>query len=101
MTVAISRGWRRHGWNGDRCKGMPGSWPPQDLPHLTEHNCIITSPATADYNCLAWAGGDDTRWWEPDPMGQYYWPDDAPRTLTTDAFLRAYSTLGFRLFFYC
>ena len=32
-------------------------------------------------------------------MGQYYWPDDAPRTLTRDAFLRAYSTLGFRLCF--
>ena len=32
-------------------------------------------------------------------MGQYYWPDDAPRTLTMDAFFRAYSTLGFRLCF--
>jgi hypothetical protein len=29
-------------------------------------------------------------WWWPDAMGQHYWPPDAPREETLDAFVRAY-----------
>lgn len=78
---------------------MPGSWPPQDLPDLTNQNCTLTSPATPLYNCIAWAAGDDSRWWEPDPFQQYYWPPNIPRDFTTDAYLQAYGTIGYRLCF--
>ena len=78
---------------------MPGSWPPSELPNLIDNNCQITSPTTPRYNCIAWAAGDNSRWWEPDPFGQYYWPPNIPRTFTTDAFLQAYGMLGFRLCF--
>jgi hypothetical protein len=40
------------------------------LPRLTPGNHRITSPATSDYNCVAWSAGDTTRWWQPGS----YWP---------------------------
>jgi len=36
-----------------------------DFPRLTPGNHRITSPPTPDYNCIAWANGDTTRWWQP------------------------------------
>ena len=78
---------------------MRGSWAQPELPHLTDHNCEITSPATRRYNCIAWAAKDVVRWWWPDPMNIGYWPPNAPRDVTIAAFLRAYGTLGFALCF--
>jgi len=78
---------------------MPGSWPPNELPHLAEDNCEVKSKATKRYNCVAWAAGEDFRWWWPDPMGKDYWPLGIPRAVTVEAFLLAYGTLGFKLYF--
>ncbi len=57
----------------------------------------ITSPATPGYNCIAWAAGDDSRWWWPDEFEQYYWPEEVPRRSTLDAFVDAFRTLGFEV----
>jgi hypothetical protein len=78
---------------------MPGSWPPDSFPGLSPLNHVITSRATRQYNCLAWAAGEATRRWEPDRLGIYYWPPGVPRTITIDSFVRAYETLGFHLCF--
>lgn len=78
---------------------MPGSWPPRELPNLSDHNCTITSKATPSYNCIAWAAGDSSRWWEPDQFFLYYWPPGIPRVFTVDAYMQAFGTLGFRLCF--
>lgn len=37
------------------------------------HDCQVTSPATYDYNCFAWAVGESDVCWAPNP--DYYWPD--------------------------
>jgi len=55
----------------------------------------IKSDEAEDYNCIAWAAGDNTQWWEPDVWGNYYWPPNVPRQITLDAFIKAYETLGF------
>lgn len=55
----------------------------------------ITSPAEPDYNCIAWAAGDDSRWWEPDAFGLYHWPNGVPRQYTLEAYAEAFSQLGF------
>jgi hypothetical protein len=73
---------------------MPGSWPPHALPNLNDQNCVETSQRTRTYNCIAWAAGDDQRWWWPGPM-QGYWPADVPREETVEAFLQAFATLGY------
>jgi hypothetical protein len=41
-----------------------------DFPRLTEQNHRITSPATAEYNCIAWSANDVDHWWEPG----VFWP---------------------------
>jgi len=76
---------------------MPGSWPQHELPNLTDANCAITSPKKRGYNCIAWAAGNDTRNWWPDPVGIGYWPQGVPREVTFNAFLAAYRTLGYEV----
>lgn len=78
---------------------MPGSWPAHELPNLNDQNCQVTSPATARYNCIAWAVAETFRWWWPDPMNIGYWPPTIRREETVAAFIQAYSTRGFRLCF--
>jgi hypothetical protein len=63
-----------------------------DFPRLTTQNHRVTSPASQDYNCIAWAAGDTTRWWQPD----VYWPIPAPPTACDiQVLVQAYQSLGF------
>jgi hypothetical protein len=63
------------------------------LPRLTADNYRETSPATWDYNCVAWAAGVTDAWWWPTP-GRY-WPPNVPREESLAAFLAAFATLGY------
>jgi hypothetical protein len=67
------------------------------FPGLASSSWRITSPATGDYNCIAWAAGDTTRWWWPsdDPEAPAFWPEGVPATLTLSAFLALFATLGY------
>lgn len=69
-------------------------WEESDFPNLQEAGYLVTSEVTPQYNCIAWAAGDDGRWWWPDPMEQAYWPPDIPREETLDAFIQTYAKLG-------
>ncbi len=62
------------------------------FPRLTDQNHRITSPATPEYNCIAWSVGDVEHWWQPG----VHWPivtihDDYGIGVLEQAFL----TLGF------
>jgi len=72
---------------------MPGSWEPVALPNLTDAVCEIHSPFDTKYNCIAFAAGDLEKWWWPTPDD--YWPDNVPREVTFDAFIRAFGVKGF------
>lgn len=75
---------------------MPGSWPQQYHPDLTADNCAVTSSKNNGYNCIAFAAGDDTRWWWPVPLrGINYWPKGISREETLEAFIAAFGTQGF------
>ena len=76
---------------------MPGSWPPQDHPNLTDETCEVTSASARRYNCIAWAAGVDSEWWWPDARGIGKWPATAPRAVTMEAFVRAFESLGYTL----
>ena len=65
------------------------------FPSLKSSKYAVTSPATIEYNCIAWAAGDDEAWWWPDPFNQYFWPSGAPREETIDAFVKAFESLGY------
>lgn len=77
---------------------MPGKWPAQQFPRLTQDNHSITSSATQRYNCIAWAANDATRKWWPDRRNIGWWPL-SERNETIGAFVEAYGTLGFALCF--
>lgn len=74
---------------------MAGSWSQRDFPYLNSQNSRVTSPSTPKYNCLAWAAGNDRRWWDPNPL--YYWPPGVPREVSMDAVLQVFEQLGFSI----
>ncbi len=64
------------------------------FPHLTAANHRVTSPATIDYNCIAWAAGETAHWWQPD----VHWPIPAPPTACDiPALIDAFRAIGFEL----
>ena len=65
------------------------------FPNLKDSNYKIISPKTIEYNCIAWACGDIHRIWWPDPLNIGYWPNEAPRFVSLEAFLKAFETLGY------
>lgn len=67
---------------------------PKDLfPRLTLANYRITSPATLDYNCVAWAAEDTEHWWQP---GTYWLPKDWPEDHASLAALeQAFAAMGY------
>jgi len=64
------------------------------LPNLSADNYRITSSASWEYNCIAWAVGETAVWWWPAP-GRF-WPVGVPREETLPAFVAALGTRGFR-----
>src|SRR2546421_12572940 len=69
-----------------RIMGMfPGLSPPAQFQ--------ITSTQTPKYNCIAWAAGEDKRWWWP--SGDYFWPEGVSYGRTAEAFILAFATLGY------
>ena len=70
----------------------------QHFPRLQPRYCTNgLSPADCSYNCIAWATSNSSDWWEPDPFYQYYWPEEAPRKYTMEAYLAAFRSRGFEV----
>jgi hypothetical protein len=65
------------------------------FPHLSSDGYKITSKETHVYNCIAWAAGIDTAWW--DTAQGYTWPQGAPRDNTIKALITAYECIGFEI----
>lgn len=65
------------------------------FPALASTHFEITSAQTARYNCIAWAAGDDKRWWWP--SADDFWPDGIPQDRTANAFIRAFSIAGYEV----
>ncbi len=64
--------------------------------NLSKTTYQITSPKTQEYNCFAWAAGENDRHWEHDPPDYYYWPENVPNEATLDAYIQAYQTIGYQ-----
>lgn len=62
-----------------------------EFPGLQQTPFEITSPRTPQYNCIAWAVGDDARFWWP----HLFWPPNVKRQRTRKAFVAAFKTKGF------
>lgn len=66
----------------------------KEFPNLCNEGYCITSERTPRYNCIAWAANDNTRWWWPDQLYQYYWPIRT-RNLRLETFKEAFATLKY------
>ncbi len=69
-----------------------------NLPHFpnsANDHFLITSPQTTSYNCIAWAFGDDTRWYWPDIGNIYYWPEGIPREEKIEFFIQLFESIGY------
>ncbi|MFA7341107.1 MAG: hypothetical protein WC028_30265 [Candidatus Obscuribacterales bacterium] len=64
------------------------------FPGLSGSQFEITSDETPFYNCIAYAAGDEGRWWWPDLT--YYWPIDE-KSLSVECFISAFETLNYRV----
>ncbi len=73
---------------------MPAANIEAEFPRLRTDGYLETSPATDDYNCIAWAGNDITEKWDPEPTSGRYWPNHVPRTLDLENFVLLYEFEG-------
>ena len=55
----------------------------------------IVSDASSIYNCIAWAAGDNTDWWDWHPRA--YWPASIPRSPEVDALVQVFAGLGYSI----
>ena len=65
------------------------------FPRLAGTEYEITSPRTIEYNCVAWAADNCSKWWWPDPFGQYFWPSGVPREISVESFVWAFRREGY------
>ena len=63
------------------------------FPNLADYQ--VTSPKNHHYNCIAYAAGDDSRWWEP--TTGYYWPDGAVQGESLDALKSCFEAIGYEV----
>ncbi|MBO0348053.1 hypothetical protein J0895_02830 [Phormidium pseudopriestleyi FRX01] len=72
-------------------------WIEADYPNLLQSGYRLTSPDTIDYNCMAWALEDKSKWWWPDEMEQQYWPPNIKREESLKAFIQVFESLGYKV----
>ncbi len=66
-----------------------------EFPNTRIEPFVLTSHVDVNYNCIAWAAEDTTRWYEPDPDGYYYWPNEVEREYKVEAYINLYKHLGY------
>ena len=59
---------------------MLGSWPPV-FPNLTNDVHVVKSPYDRNYNCIAFAADDQSKWWWPLSPDDY-WPPSVTNQVT-------------------
>lgn len=70
------------------------------FPRLQDQGFASTSPPDDDYNCIAWAAGDPSRWWWPAPVlvAPWYWPEGLPLgDESIENFANAFRLLGYEI----
>lgn len=65
------------------------------FPKSLSEKFIHTSEQTPHYNCIAWAYGDNTKWYWPDSA--YYWPSDIPMEVTQMSFMMLFNRIGYEV----
>ena len=62
------------------------------LPYLVDFE--VTSESTPQYNCFAWALGEDSQCVDPNPLFGY-WPENIPSDGTVNSFVELFRAAGY------
>ena len=65
----------------------------QAFPNLTDEEFEIVEPASDRYNCIAYAAGDASRWWDHNEGN--YWPTNVTRSDRIESLKELFTILGF------
>lgn len=63
--------------------------------NLKDSEFKITSPKDAQYNCIAFAADDQTKWWWS--IGNKFWLKGVPKNESPKSFILAFKQLGYKL----
>lgn len=70
---------------------------PSVFPNTLGEPFTKTSEKDPDYNCIAYAYGENTlRFW-PNKWPQFVWPPDVPNTEDVDSFIKLFESIGYTL----
>lgn len=69
-------------------------WIDKRFPNIKTTTYKITSSPSEEYNCIAWAAGDITRWWS-DVLG-YYWPT-TNRSSLVESLVDVFAGMGYEI----
>lgn len=66
-----------------------------DFPNINQNNSNVIGHKTRNYNCIAFAFGDQTRWWWPD--GSHFWPKDCLDPDESESFEKLFRKVGAKI----
>lgn len=75
---------------------MP-TWIDRQLPRLASEGYSVTSEPDDCYNCIAYAAGENHRWWTYITGEGYYWPEHASRTPAIASLVEVFAGLGYEI----
>ena len=69
------------------------TWLNVSFPNLRNEGFTVIDPPSDRYNCIAYAAGDTSQWWDHTPLR--YWPSWATRSDRIESLKEVFSGLGF------
>lgn len=66
-----------------------------DCPNLLDAGYEIKSPRDPQYNCVAFAVGDTSKFWYDAYVNGYYWPPGTPSADTLQGWIKVFSDHGY------
>ena len=65
----------------------------ESFPNLASEGFLIIDQPSIRYNCIAYAAGDTSQWWQH--TGRRYWPPHATRSDLIESLREVFAGLGF------
>ena len=69
------------------------TWLNVSFPNLRDEGFTVIDPPSDMYNCIAYAAGDTSQWWDHTP--RRYWPSYATRSERIESLQEVFVGLGF------
>jgi len=68
---------------------------PNEFPNSVQEPFLMTSPQDIRYNCIAWAFGDNEKFYWPSDLPEYFWPENIEKEESIAAFIALYESIAY------